>query len=184
MNATPELESNLGMTDFAQTLRHYCRNPRCRMKLKEPVENPRKAFCTRGCHSSFYLRRCLVCEAATEKPKVGRSRLICRKAKCRSAFRSSKDLHPSGAAFNGTRNPHEMGTETSPQRRPTSLFANAPLNILGGGSWRWPNTPRLDADTLEKIRVREIGPLQINAPATMPESPEATPVESKRQALG
>ena len=40
-------------------LRHYCRNPRCRSKLKQPVENPRRAFCTRGCHSSFYHSRCL-----------------------------------------------------------------------------------------------------------------------------
>ena len=42
--------------------RHFCRNPRCRMKLPAPVENLHKAFCTRGCHESFYLSRCLVCE--------------------------------------------------------------------------------------------------------------------------
>ena len=29
--------------------RHYCRNPRCRTKLKVPVSNRRDAFCTRGC---------------------------------------------------------------------------------------------------------------------------------------
>lgn len=52
-----------------------------------------------------------------------------------------------------------MGIETRPQRRPITLFANAPLNILGGGSWRWPNTPHLGADTLEKIRSREIAGL-------------------------
>jgi hypothetical protein len=27
------------MTDFAQDLRHRCRNPKCRMKLKDPVAN-------------------------------------------------------------------------------------------------------------------------------------------------
>jgi hypothetical protein len=43
-------------------LRHRCRNPRCRMKLPEPVENLHHAFCTRGCYESFYRSRCLVCE--------------------------------------------------------------------------------------------------------------------------
>ena len=35
--------------------------------------------------------------------------------------------------------------------------ANAPLNILGGGSWRWPSTPKLDAETLARIVRSEIG---------------------------
>jgi hypothetical protein len=39
----------------------------------------------------------------------------------------------------------------------SSLFANAPLNVLGGGSFRWPETPRLDARTLENILSSEIG---------------------------
>jgi hypothetical protein len=42
--------------------KHYCRNPRCRMKLPAPVENGHHAFCCRRCHSSFYRSRCLVCE--------------------------------------------------------------------------------------------------------------------------
>jgi hypothetical protein len=45
-----------------QSLRHYCRNPRCRMKLQAPVENEHRAFCCRGCFESFYRSRCLVCE--------------------------------------------------------------------------------------------------------------------------
>jgi hypothetical protein len=49
------------MTEFAETaLRHYCRNPRCQSKLPTPVFNSREAFCTKGCHSSFYRRRCLI----------------------------------------------------------------------------------------------------------------------------
>jgi hypothetical protein len=43
-------------------LRHYCRNLKCRSKLPAPIENVRKAFCCRGCHSAFYRTRCLVCE--------------------------------------------------------------------------------------------------------------------------
>ena len=162
------------MTDFATETRHYCRNPRCRMKLKAPVENPRAAFCTRGCHSSFYRRRCVVCEHDMERKTE--NQLICGKRRCRNALQAAPNLGrylPLADRFTPLGNPHEMGTETSPQRRPTGLFANAPLNILGGGSWHWPNTPHLDADTLEKIRVREIGPPQINAPATVPESLEA-----------
>jgi hypothetical protein len=42
--------------------RHHCRNPHCRSKLPAPTENEHHAFCTRGCHTSFYRSRCLVCE--------------------------------------------------------------------------------------------------------------------------
>jgi hypothetical protein len=41
------------------------------MKLKNPVANEHHAFCTPGCYSSFYLKRCVVCE--NEKP-AGRVR--------------------------------------------------------------------------------------------------------------
>ena len=51
------------MTEFVAELRHYCRNPRCSSKLAKPVANPREAFCARGCYSSFYRKRCLVCES-------------------------------------------------------------------------------------------------------------------------
>src|SRR5262249_41441849 len=53
--------------------------------------NPREAFCTRGCHNSFYRHRCLICERPIEQPKRGK-RLICKKAKCRSALRSNSYL--------------------------------------------------------------------------------------------
>jgi hypothetical protein len=49
--------------------RHYCRNPRCRMKLPTPVENEHHAFCTRGCFESFYLHRCLVCEEQMKRKR-------------------------------------------------------------------------------------------------------------------
>jgi hypothetical protein len=52
-------------------LRHYCRNPRCRSKLPAPVENHHHAFCTRGCHSSFFRSRCLVCEAPMQRKREG-----------------------------------------------------------------------------------------------------------------
>ena len=85
------------MTEFIAELRHYCRNPKCRTKLPNPAANPREAFCARGCHSGFYRSRGLVCEGPmvrkTEHQKV------CRKSKCRNAFRARIDLgcyHPTG----------------------------------------------------------------------------------------
>jgi hypothetical protein len=86
----------LQMTDFITEVRHRCRNPRCRSKLPTPVVNEREAFCARGCHTSFYLHRCLVCERAIEQPKRGR-RLICKKAKCKRALQAGLGLgryHP------------------------------------------------------------------------------------------
>jgi hypothetical protein len=76
------------MTEFTQTLRHYCRNPRCRLKLTSPTSEPQKAFCTPGCHSSFYLRRCLVCE--NEKPAGSTARRkLCRRPKCEGRYRKN-----------------------------------------------------------------------------------------------
>ena len=76
------------MTEFTQTLRHYCRNPRCRSKLPSPASDPREAFCTRGCHSSFYLKRCLVCE--NDKPAGSTTRRkLCRRPKCEGRYRKN-----------------------------------------------------------------------------------------------
>jgi len=66
--------------------RHHCRNPRCRTKLPAPVSNPRDAFCTRGCHASFYRKRCLICECEMER-KTERQ-LICGKRRCRNALQA------------------------------------------------------------------------------------------------
>jgi hypothetical protein len=69
--------------DEMTKLRHYCRNPHCRSKLKEPVENQHRAFCTRGCYNSFYLSRCRVCERDLRSRRG--NRLYCRPPeKCRS----------------------------------------------------------------------------------------------------
>jgi hypothetical protein len=77
-----------GMTEFAEDLRHCCRNPHCRMKLTAPVVNPHKAFCTPGCHSSFYLKRCIVCE--NDKPAGSTARRkLCRRPKCEGRYRKN-----------------------------------------------------------------------------------------------
>ena len=74
------------MTEFAPEVRHYCRKPKCRSKLPKPVSNERDAFCARGCHTAFYRKRCLVCEGPIERNRDDQK--ICRKAKCRSAWRA------------------------------------------------------------------------------------------------
>jgi hypothetical protein len=64
---------------------------------------------------------------------------------------------------------HDTGHSTTPRKssikikglpktksRPNDSFST-PVNLLGGGQWRWPNSTRLDAQTLAKILRTEIG---------------------------
>jgi hypothetical protein len=64
----------------------FCRHRKCRTKLKRPISNPREAFCSRGCHTSFYLRRCLVCEEPIQRRN--KTQKVCRKSRCRNAWRA------------------------------------------------------------------------------------------------
>jgi hypothetical protein len=95
--------------DFEQKKkRHYCRYPRCRMKLPEPVTNEREGFCCRGCYDSFYLKRCRICEKAlgekyrklkpkkdgdpTKFVKVQNSGPTCGEVSCKTTWRSKDGL--------------------------------------------------------------------------------------------
>jgi hypothetical protein len=117
------------MTEFAEGLRHRCRNPRCRMKLTAPVVNPHKAFCTRGCHSSFYLKRCLVCE--NDKPAGSTARRkLCRRPKCEGRYRKNSAhysfLAPdTTSAANASRNPIKSGIKSA-------SFDARPWHIVAG----------------------------------------------------
>jgi len=64
-------------------LRHRCRNPRCRGKLKRPVDNPHHAFCCPGCFASYFRNRCLVCERSYQRKRE--QQCFCR-PKCRVEF--------------------------------------------------------------------------------------------------
>ena len=97
-SVTPEYTTGRSQLESDDEVRHRCRNPHCRSKLPASVSNPREAFCTRGCHNSFYRHRCLICERPIEQPKRGK-RLICKKAKCRSALRSNSFLGRYGTSF-------------------------------------------------------------------------------------
>ena len=105
------------MTEFTQTLRHYCRNPRCRSKLPSPACDPHKAFCTPGCHSSFYLKRCLVCE--NDKPAGSTARRkLCRRPKCEGRYRKNSAHYSflgadTTSAANASRNPIKSGIKSA-----------------------------------------------------------------------
>ena len=64
----------------------FCRHRICRTRLKKSVSNKREAFCSRGCHTSFYLKRCLVCEDSLQRRN--KTQKVCRKSQCRSAWRA------------------------------------------------------------------------------------------------
>jgi hypothetical protein len=100
------------MTEFAETLRHYCRNPRCGSNLKEPVDAHR-AFCTPGCHSSFYLKRCVVCE--NDKPAGSTARrIVCRRPKCESKYRQNRGRYSfTTFAANGSRSAQSTGIKSA-----------------------------------------------------------------------
>ena len=117
-------------------LRHYCRHLRCRSKLKAPIDNPHKAFCARGCHSSFYLSRCLVCENA----KPGPDWKFCRRPKCRAEYRRNAGLydwrtgHPdpsAGFVISNSKSAHSIGIKTAGLTdRPWRMVAGAELSPL------------------------------------------------------
>ena len=117
------------MTEFTQTLRHYCRNPRCCSKLPSPASDPRKAFCTRGCHSSFYLKRCLVCE--NDKPAGSTARRkLCRRPKCEGRYRKNSAHYSflgadTTSAANASRNPIKSGIKSAD-------FDDRPCYIVAG----------------------------------------------------
>jgi hypothetical protein len=130
------------VTDFSTTLRHFCRNPRCRLKLPEPVSDAHAAFCSRGCYSSFFLHRCAVCEAPMER-KNGNQK-ICRKALCKSALKANAGLgryHTPKSGILIREVPDSIGSKwpLKPDRAPSraTLIRNAvQTEFFGGGQWR------------------------------------------------
>ena len=116
------------MTEFEQALRHYCRNPRCRSRLPSPVSNSREAFCTKGCHASFYRKRCLICEAEMARRNEGQ--LICGKRRCRNALQGRQNLGRYTAP-SGTMDPHKSAHSTGIKRRPVD---DRPWYIVAAGT--------------------------------------------------
>ena len=123
----------------------------------------------RACHIPVAASRtspviCAVCGKRTERRMRGQR--YCSK-RCRQ--RASREKLAAGELKASVRYPYS-GDATTPlkssneinslprqKKQGSSLYANAPLNILGGGSWSWLGSPKLDARTLENIRRSEIG---------------------------
>ena len=99
-------------------LRHMCRNPRCGLKLREPVENTHAAFCVRGCWEQFHRQRCVVCERPKDQ-KRGRIRLVCERRLCRAELKKWPDQYQpfahkvrAGTLPNSVRSADRTGTKT------------------------------------------------------------------------
>ena len=100
-------EGTISVVEFTETApRHYCRNPKCRMKLPAPVSNMRQAFCTKGCRERFYRLRCYVCD----EKKPGRlDAHTCGRRKCKNAMRTLKSPSATGRVEIGAGKSIESG---------------------------------------------------------------------------
>jgi hypothetical protein len=97
-------------------LRHHCRYQPCRLKLAEPVDNIRRAFCSPGCHASFYKRRCLVCERPFAEVDQGRTALVgARKIKRREGRRFCGDPKCAAAHRENPEN-YQFRAEVAPRQ--------------------------------------------------------------------
>jgi hypothetical protein len=169
------------MTDFKQEFRHYCRNPHCRSKLPAPVSNPREAFCAAGCHSSFYLKRCLICEGPIDR-RNARQR-VCRKSKCRAAFRGRSGLGRyllSSSAASASKTPDSIDSKPAPKTdRAWYIVAGPPLTpsqlhcatVPDGPDGRWEGGEfyRIEAKNRAALKAAEQAEIEANGYFTDPE---------------
>jgi hypothetical protein len=116
---------------MSETARHHCR--RCRSKLSAAVENPRDAFCCRGCHRLFFAKRCLVCEKKMERT-VGHQKL-CRSIACRRGYR---DIVAHGIEGKFGAKPQCKSDGGSPSANPIEIGVRGsektdrPLRVIAG----------------------------------------------------
>ncbi len=120
------------MTNFQKDeYRHFCRNPKCRTKLKAPVSNRREAFCARGCHTSFYLKCCLFCEQPLQRRN--KTQRVCRKRRCRNAWRAKAGFGryvPFSSVSLGSKSPGFVGSKSPPKPdRAWRRLAGPELNL-------------------------------------------------------
>ena len=100
---------------MTKPLRQRCRY--CRSRLAAPVENEHYGFCTRGCHSSFYRSRCLVCEEPMQR-KNERQRFKSGHAVCRAEYQRFPHVyelpryHGSPTPTTAPRNADKTGLKT------------------------------------------------------------------------
>jgi hypothetical protein len=98
---------------------------------------------------------CPICRRGVQR-RMRSQRYCSRRCRDRGRKRSRKAFL--GANTGAPATPHKSESKNNglqPSKNGSSLFANAPLNILGGGSWRWP-APHIDNQTWSKIVRAEI----------------------------
>src|SRR6516225_1953152 len=167
------------MTEFTQTLRHYCRNPRCRSKLPSPASDPHKAFCTRGCHSSFYLKRCIVCE--NDKPAGSTARrIVCRRPKCESKYRQNRGRY----SFSGADTTSAANVPRSAESMViySAGFDDRPCYIVAGPKitacvYHCATLP-VDPDIAARARVNDWGRIRKEIAWSKPRPPAPKEVQS------
>jgi hypothetical protein len=171
--------------------RHYCRNLKCRSRLPAPIENVRKAFCCRGCHSAFYRTRCLVCEKDTgSNPLTGekRKRLGHRKfcgRKCKAEARQFPHVYAWGlpgyvrCAISSS-SCDKMGLKTGPvSDRPTSHCLRGWW--WGGDGDRDHSLYDRDGLTIARVVLEGDGRYHLLTPITSPCAARSDLREAKRQ---
>lgn len=100
--------------------------------------------------------KCPVCERTVERKS--RQQSFC-STKCRMKAFREKNLSEGGYS-GGVTNSHKFDSKNNILQWPktgSSISCNGPLNLLGGGSWKWPDALRVDSKTLAKIRHCEVG---------------------------
>jgi hypothetical protein len=93
----------------------------------------------------------VTCRACGKRvPRKGRSQAYCGRRCRQRAYWDRKATAKISASVT-----HDTGRSTIPyklesninglrgQKPRSSVFGKAPLNLLGGGQWRWPDTPQL-----------------------------------------
>jgi len=100
--------------------------------------------------------KCPVCERIVERKS--RQQSFC-STRCRmKAFRKKNPATP-GCSGSVTK-PPKLDKENNVLqwvKSGSSLSGKSPINLLGGGSWKWGGALRVDSKTLAKIRWCEVG---------------------------
>ena len=113
---------------------------------------------------------CPVCDRTV--PRLARQQRYC-STRCR--VKAHRGKTPAGAlqrqprypTSGGVTNPHKSANKNNDLQRAetgSSLFFNGPLNLLGGGAFRWPAAGPLDAATTSKIQRSEIAAVVMMPP--------------------
>ena len=178
-------------------LRHYCR--KCRSRLKQPTDNPRRGFCSRFCFDSFYRSRCRVCEHDIGiDPQTGqrRRRLDQRKfcgRTCKNEARRFPHLYadphsPYGRRTSKSRNPHKTGLKSRLAAGragrivgPAHVLA---VEVFGGRDWRPAVSSGEVAIEVGRLRKRTLVARDYNWPDRPVATNEAAHPEPRDDGLG